>query len=48
MWLNIGQYGYYLKYDNKNYSVPKCFNIDELDLKTGKKIIDYKKGLVKM
>ena len=48
VWLNHGQYGYYLKCDNKNYKVSKCFEIAKLDIKTAQKIIDYKNGLVKI
>jgi topoisomerase IA-like protein len=39
--LNFGKYGYYLRYDGKNYSLPAWASPD-LSLFQAVKIIDYK------
>jgi len=41
IYLNLGQFGWYLKYDNKLYGVPMCFQ-DGFDLNKAIKIIDFK------
>ena len=40
--LCYGPYGYYIKHNTKNYSLPKWADPDELDLYQAVKIIDYK------
>jgi hypothetical protein len=42
VFLNYGKYGWYLKFDDKLYSVPKCFHSANFDWKKAIKIIDYK------
>lgn len=42
IYLYFGKYGYYLKYDGKNFSLPKWVDPDELDLCGAVKIIEYK------
>ena len=41
IFLNNGDYGWYLKYDNKLYGVPPCFQ-ENFDLNKATKIIDFK------
>ena len=41
IFLNNGDYGWYLKYDNKLYGVPPCFQ-ENFDLNKAIKIIDFK------
>ena len=41
IYLNLGQFGWYLKYDEKLYGVPECFH-EGFDLKKAIKIIDLK------
>lgn len=38
----IGKYGPYIKYDNKNYSIPKQFLLSPITLDKCIKIIDWK------
>ena len=47
VFLNMGQYGAYLNYNDKLYSVPACFQVkpDKFNLETAIKIIDYKSKL---
>ena len=47
VFLNMGQYGFYLNCNDKLYSVPACFQVkpDKFNLKTAIKIIDYKSKL---
>ena len=47
VFLNMGQYGVYLNFDNKLYSVPACFQVkpDKFNLESAIKIIDYKSKL---
>ena len=42
IFLNMGKYGYYLNYDDKLYSVPKCFQTPKFGLKEAISIIDFK------
>ena len=44
VFLNMGQYGFYLNCNDKLYSVPACFQVkpDKFNLETAIKIIDYK------
>ncbi len=41
IYLNLGQFGWYLKYDEKLYGVPSCFE-QGFDLNKAIKIIDFK------
>ena len=41
IYLNLGQFGWYLKYDEKLYGVPECFH-EGFDLKKAIKMIDFK------
>jgi hypothetical protein len=41
IYLNLGQFGWYLKYDEKLYGVPSCFQ-ENFDLNKAIKIIDFK------
>ncbi len=41
IFLNHGEFGWYLKYDNKLYGVPVCFQ-ENFDLNKAIKIIDFK------
>ena len=47
VFLNMGQYGFYLNCNDKLYSVPACFQVkpDKFNLETAIKIIDYKSKL---
>ena len=47
IYLNMGQYGAYLNYNDKLYSVPACFQVkpDKFNLESAIKIIDYKSKL---
>jgi hypothetical protein len=51
-YLNEGPYGRYLRYDNKNFTIPdwgkKLLDDEKFDIKTAKNIIDYKlKNIIK-
>ena len=41
IYLNLGQFGWYLKYDEKLYGVPECFH-QGFNLTKAIKIIDFK------
>ena len=47
VFLNMGQYGFYLNCNDKLYSVPACFQVkpDKFNLESAIKIIDYKSKL---
>ena len=47
IYLNMGQYGAYLNYNDKLYSVPACFQVkpDKFNLESAIKIIEYKSKL---
>ena len=47
VFLNMGQYGFYLNCNDKLYSVPACFQVkpDKFNLETAIKIIEYKSKL---
>ena len=47
VFLNMGQYGFYLNWNDKLYSVPACFQVkpDKFNLESAIKIIDYKSKL---
>ena len=45
VFLNMGQYGFYLNCNDKLYSVPACFQTDKFNLEAAIKIIDYKSKL---
>ena len=47
VFLNMGQYGFYLNCNDKLYSVPACFQVkpDKFNLQTAIKIIEYKSKL---
>ena len=47
IYLNMGQYGFYLHCNNKLYSVPACFQTDKFNLESAIKIIEYKSKLIK-
>ncbi len=47
IFLNMGEFGYYLHFDEKLYSVPACFQNDKFNLEAAIKIIDYKSKLIK-
>ena len=47
IFLNLGQYGYYLNCNEKYYSVPTCFQTDKFNLQSAIKIIEYKSKLIK-
>jgi topoisomerase IA-like protein len=42
VFLNSGKYGWYLNYNDTLYSVPESFQSKKFDIKTAKKIIDWK------
>ena len=42
VFLNNGKYGWYLNYNDKLYSVPESFQSKKFDIKSAKKIIDWK------
>ena len=42
VFLNNGKFGWYLNYNDKLYSVPEPFQSKKFDIKTAKKIIDWK------
>jgi topoisomerase IA-like protein len=42
VFLNNGKYGWYLNYNDTLYSIPKCFQSKDFDLKTAQKIITWK------
>jgi topoisomerase IA-like protein len=42
VFLNNGKHGPYLNYNDKLYSVPKCFQTPKFNLQTAIKIIDFK------
>ena len=44
VFLNNGKFGWYLNYQGKLYSVPEPFQSKKFDLKTAKKIIDWKEA----
>ena len=47
VFLNMGQYGFYLNCNDKLYSVPACFQVkpDKFNLESAIKIIEYKSKL---
>jgi topoisomerase IA-like protein len=44
VFLNNGKYGWYLNYNDTLYSVPEAFQSKKFDIKTAKKIIDWKEA----
>ena len=42
VFLNNGKYGWYLNYNDKLYSVSESFQSKKFDIKSAKKIIDWK------
>ena len=40
--ITIGKFGKYIKYDKKNYSIPKKYDIDDINLDIAKEIIALK------
>lgn len=42
VFINRGKFGPYLNYDGKLYSIAQCFQDDQFNINTAKKIIDYK------
>ena len=47
IFLNTGKYGPFLNYNEKLYSVPKCFQTPKFNLESAIKIIEYKSKLIK-
>ena len=45
--LNNGKYGWYLKHNERLYSVPQCFQKPNFGLQDAIKIIEYKKKMKK-
>ena len=45
VFLNHGKYGYYLKHNERLYSVPQCFQKPDFGLQDAIKIIEYKKKM---
>ena len=45
VFLNHGKYGYYLKHNDRLYSVPQCFQKPDFGLQDAIKIIEYKKKM---
>jgi topoisomerase IA-like protein len=47
LFLNHGQFGYFLHHNKKLYSVPKCFQKPDFKLKDAIKIIEYREKWLK-
>ena len=47
LFLNHGQFGYYIHHNKKLYSVPKCFQKPDFKLKDAIKIIEYREKWLK-
>ena len=45
--IKIGKYGPYFNYNKKNYSIPKNYDLNKLDVDDIKKIVNYKKKIKK-
>ena len=43
VYINNGQYGYYLTYDKVNYKIPDWFPHDKMDVDIAERLIEFKK-----